>query len=106
MIDIVLYAVVATILIYLIYRYHRYSVWEATNAGRAFMLMKVCLLVLVTYGLASVTIPGDWRDGVRRVIVLSIAAALSYQTYVIVQSQGGFRRKRQKSGEEPERRQP
>jgi hypothetical protein len=92
---ILLYIAVAVTLGYLIYRYARYSRWEETDAGRAFMGMKVCLLSLVFFGLWAKAFPAsDLRDEVRTVIVGGILAALIYQVKVMVRRQGGFRRNR------------
>lgn len=107
MIDVLLYAVVVVTLSYLIYRYHRYSAWEQTPAGRAFMLMKVCLLALSVYGLANVWfLTGAAEDAIRAVITLSITGALIYQTRVVVDSQGGFRRSNRRAAEVEEPHQP
>lgn len=93
--DLILYIGVALTLGYLIYRYARYNKWEDTDAGRAFMGMKVCLLTLVGYGLWTRLSPGsDLRDEIRFLIVGGIWAALVYQVLVLVRYQGGWRRKR------------
>jgi hypothetical protein len=92
-VDLALYASVALTLAYLIYRYARYSRWEDTDAGRAFMGMKVCLMSLVVFGLWSRVFPdSDFRDETRFVVVGGILAALVYQVRVLVRRQGGFRR--------------
>lgn len=88
-----LYVAVALTLGYLIYRYARYSRWEDTDAGRAFMGMKVCLMALVLFGLWTRAFPGsELRDEVRTTIVGGILVALIYQVKVMVRRQGGFRR--------------
>lgn len=91
--DLVLYFGVLTTLVYLIYRYARYSKWEATDVGRAFMGMKVCLLALVLYAFTGVLgLEDPWRDILRVLVVGGIWAALTYQVVVMVRAQGGFRR--------------
>lgn len=93
LIDLVLYIGVLVTLSYLIYRYARYSRWEETDAGRAFMGMKVCLLTLVLYAFAGILFGyGSWRDIARVLVVGGIWAALTYQVRVLVRRQGGFRR--------------
>lgn len=90
-----LYIGVAVSLSYLIYRYMRYSRWEETDAGRAFLGMKVCLLALTLFGLLARAFPeSDLRDPVRTVIVGGILVAVLYQVRVMVRRQGGFRRNR------------
>lgn len=92
--DILLYLHVAAALSYLIYRYARYSRWRSTDAGRAFMTMKLALMSLVLFGLGSTADPdGDWRPIVRRLVVSAILGALLYQVSVIIRRQGGWRRK-------------
>lgn len=91
--DLALYIAVAVSLAYLIYRYARYSRWEDTDAGRAFMGMKVCLMTLVSFGLWTRAFPNSTlRDEVRTVIVGGILLALLYQVRVLVRRQGGVRR--------------
>lgn len=93
--DLVLYIAVALSLGYLIYRYARYSRWEDTDAGRAFMGMKVCLMALVLFGLWARAFPeSTLRDEARTVVVGGILLAILYQVKVMVRRQGGFRRNR------------
>lgn len=92
-IDIALYLGVLVTLSYLIYRYARYSRWEDTDAGRAFMGMKVCLLALVLHVLANLVIESQLVSDITRVLVVGgIWVALTYQVRVMVRNQGGFRR--------------
>lgn len=92
-VDLALYVALALSLGYLIYRYARYSRWEDTDAGRAFMMMKVCLLALVLYGFAALAGMDDpWRDALRLLVVGGILVAVLYQIRVIVRNQGGFHR--------------
>lgn len=89
----VLYISLAVSLSYLIYRYMRYSRWEETDAGRAFLGMKICLLALTLFGLMARAFPNeDLRDAARTIIVGGILAAVLYQVRVLVRLQGGFRR--------------
>ena len=94
-VDLLLYTGVLLTLSYLIYRYARYSKWESTDAGRAFMSTKVCLLALSLYGLLSLAIPAEeWRDIARPLVVGSILVSLLYSVRVLVRWQGGFRQRR------------
>jgi len=93
--DVILYGLVAVTLAYLIYRYARYSAWWQTDAGRAFMSMKICLFVLTIYGLCSVAIEADgWREVARPIVVGLIWLALVYQVTVVIGRQGGWSRRR------------
>lgn len=92
-IDALLFACLSLSLLYLIYRYHRYSTWWQTEAGRAFMTMKVCLFMLSTYRLSDVWfLEGFVEDVIRAGVLSAIIGAVNYQTYVVIDSQGGFRR--------------
>lgn len=111
--DLVLYLGVLVTLLYLIYRYARYSKWEATDAGRAFMGMKVCLLSLVGFVLWARAFPeAPVRELVRALVVGSIWLALTYQVHVVVKRQGGLRRDKPVEhwvpyhSEEPRRKEP
>ena len=89
--DLFLYVGVGVTLAYLIYRYGRYSKWEATDAGRAFMLMKVCLLALVLHVISNIVFHNDLLRDITRVLVVGgTALAVAYQVRVVVRSQGGF----------------
>lgn len=91
--DLILYIAVAVSLGYLIYRYMRYSRWEETDAGRAFLGMKVCLLALTIFGLLARAFPDSpLRDPARTVIVGAILVVVVYQVRVMVRRQGGLRR--------------
>ena len=88
-----LYVGVALSLSYLIYRYMRYSRWEETDAGRAFLGMKICLLALTLFGLSARAWPNnDLLDETRTIIVGGILVAVLYQVRVMVRRQGGLRR--------------
>lgn len=90
-----LFLLVAVTLGYLIWRVARYSRFEETDAGRAFMLMKCCLMALVLYALGGLLDPdGTWRGPVRVLVIGGIWVALVYQVRVVVRNQGGFRRNR------------
>ena len=92
--SLVLYISLALSLGYLIYRYMRYSRWEETDAGRAFLGLKVCLLCLVLFGLSARAFPNNQLlDETRTIIVGGILVAVLYQVRVMVRRQGGLRRK-------------
>lgn len=93
--DLALYIGVLGSLGYLIYRYMRYSRWEETDAGRAFLGMKVCLFALAAFGLLARAFPDSaLRDPARTIIVGGILCAVVYQVRVLLRRQGGFRRKK------------
>lgn len=90
-----LYVVGLVALTYLIYRYGRYNPWSETPIGRAFMASKTALWAIIAFAL-STAIFGDWagKDAARAVLVGYALLSIFYQLTVVVQFQGGFRRRR------------
>lgn len=107
MIDTLLFACLSLSLLYLIYRYHRYSEWWKTDAGRAYMTMKVSLLSLSTFRFFDTWfLGGVVEDAVRAAVVSTIIGAVFYQIRAVVKSQGGFRRQNRPIAEYTEPHQP
>lgn len=101
--DILLYLTVFLTLGYLIYRYARYSPWRSTDAGKAFMAMKVSFFVMVTYVLVSTALEDvtGWRHIARPVVVVCIEAALLYQLATVMRLQQRNRHDAENITEEP-----
>lgn len=79
---------------YLIYRYARYSPWRSTRAGQSVMLVKCSLWATLSWALVAVLFPvWEGRDIARVLLLGFVDAALIYQAYVIVDYQGGWRRR-------------
>lgn len=80
---------------FLIYRYARFSPWRSTKAGQSVMLVKCSLWAVLSWALIAVLFPNwEGRDVARVLLLGFVNVALLYQVHVIVDYQGGFRRRK------------
>lgn len=81
----------------LVFRYGRYTDWRQTEIGKAFMLVKVCLVVMFAYLLVARWLPFWVQVPLVILIVGGIDFGLIRQGKVIVKLQGGWRRRPRKT---------